>query len=140
VDGARKADLAAIHIARKALGWDEDTYRDVLQQQCGVRSSADLDAAGRRKWLVHLRRCVEQAKSSSPISTANRRPLTGPQAKVWSLWMQLADKGLVQARTMAAIDTWVARQTGVDRMVWLAPHQFNLVMESLKRWLERGAQ
>ena len=28
--GARRADLAAIHIAKQALGWDEDTYRDVM--------------------------------------------------------------------------------------------------------------
>lgn len=135
-DKARRADLAAIHVAKKALRWDDATYRDVLQKVCDVRSSADLDFAGRRRWLAHLRKCLGQAAPHA----AKRKPLTPMQAKVWSLWMQLADKKLVEARTMEAIDAWVARQTGVDRLVWLTPQQLDLAVESLKRWLSRGAK
>jgi phage gp16-like protein len=140
-DPTRKGDLAAIHVAKKALGWDDATYRDLLQEVCGVRSSAGLDFAGRRRWLAHLRKCEAQATTGkSAAARAKRKPLTGMQAKIWSLWMQLADKDLVQARTMAAIDAWVARQTGVDRMQWLTPAQLGLAVESLKRWLARGAE
>jgi phage gp16-like protein len=139
-DKARRADLAAIHVAKKELRWDDATYRDVLQEVCGVRSSADLDFTGRRRWLAHLRKCVAQATTTAKPAAARRKPLTRPQAKVWSLWMQLADKDLVHARTMPAINAWVARQTGVDRLEWLTPHQLSLVLESLKRWLARGAE
>lgn len=51
----RNADLAKIHIARKQLGMDEDTYRAVLWTVARVRSAKDLDDAGRHAVLDHLR-------------------------------------------------------------------------------------
>jgi hypothetical protein len=54
-DGARKADLAAIHIGKAALGWDDDFYRSILKAKCGVGSAALLDHAGRKRFLDHLR-------------------------------------------------------------------------------------
>ena len=35
--------LAKIHIAKKELALDEETYREILNSQFGVRSSASLD-------------------------------------------------------------------------------------------------
>ena len=56
----RTAELAKIHIGAKQLGLDGDSYREMLQAVAGVRSAADLDAAGRRAVLEHLRRCGAQ--------------------------------------------------------------------------------
>ena len=44
-----------IHLAKKDLGLDDDLYRSVLQELCGVESSADLDALGRRKLIAYFR-------------------------------------------------------------------------------------
>jgi phage gp16-like protein len=138
-DPVRKRDLAAIHVAKKSLGWDDSHYRDVLSAVCAVRSSADLDSAGRKRWLSHLQTCLDRTQPA-PKRQPVRKPLTGPQRKIWSLWMQLADKGLVTTRTLAAINSWVARQTGVHRLEWLTTAQEALVMESLKQWLQRGTE
>jgi phage gp16-like protein len=35
--------LAKIHIAKRDLGLDEETYREVLNSECGVRSAKFLD-------------------------------------------------------------------------------------------------
>jgi len=51
----RRKDLAMIHLAKKDLGLDDDLYRSVLQELCGVESSADLDALGRRKLIAYFR-------------------------------------------------------------------------------------
>lgn len=51
----RRKDLAMIHLAKKDLGLDDDMYRDILQQCCGVESSAELDAPNRRKLLAFFR-------------------------------------------------------------------------------------
>jgi phage gp16-like protein len=40
----RKSRLAAIHMGKKALNLDEDTYRDLLQSAAGVQSAADANA------------------------------------------------------------------------------------------------
>lgn len=141
--GARKADLAAIHIAKAALGWDDDFYRTVMQAKCGVRSAGELDYAGRKRFLAHLQACGWQGGprgrpgAGDGASGRSRAPLTAPQRKMWSLWQQLADAGLVDNRRMPALLAFVKRQTGVDRLEWLTAQQEDLVLESLKRWLRR---
>lgn len=142
VDGpnGRRNDLAAIHICKAKLRLDEDEYRDVMATVCaGVRSSADLDFAMRKRFRAHLEACVARqggvAGSRNP--GAKRAPLTPSQRKMWALWMQLADAGLVQQRTMAALTAYAKRQTGVERLEWLNRWQDTAVIESLKAFLER---
>jgi phage gp16-like protein len=137
-DGARRADLAAIHVAKKALGWDEDTYRDVLSTVCsGIRSSADLDHTGRKRWLAHLAACQAQAGIARP--QAPKRAPWGPQLrKLWSLWQQLADKKLVSDRSREALQAWATNQTGVSRLEWMNAHQTDQIVNQAKAWLKRA--
>ncbi len=53
----RRRDLAAIHAAKRDLAMTDDAYRDILWSVARVRSSADLDQAGRSKVLDHFRAC-----------------------------------------------------------------------------------
>ena len=69
------------------------------------------------------------------------KPLTPVQRKMWSLWQQLADAGLVDNRKMPALLAFVKRQTAVERLEWLNAKQEDLVVESLKKWLKsRGVE
>ena len=61
----RQKDLAKIHIAKKQLGLDDATYREMLMQVSGVDSAADLNAAGRRQVLAHLGRSGFSARRRS---------------------------------------------------------------------------
>ena len=131
---SRNADLAAIHIGKKALHWDDSTYRDLLWTICQVRSAGDLDFAGRKRFLDHMRKCGFDHKGGGE---ARRRPFTGLQGKIWSLWQQLADAGRVRDRRMTSLDTWVKAQLGVDKMLFLNPQQQGLAVERLKAWLAR---
>ncbi len=70
----RTRELGAIHIAAKRLGLDDDGYRDMLQAIAGVRSAADLDAAGRRAVLDHLRRMGGMPQPSTQASPSADRP------------------------------------------------------------------
>jgi len=51
----RIAALAKIHIGKKQLGMDEETYRAMLQQVAGVSSIRDLDSQGIDVVLAHFR-------------------------------------------------------------------------------------
>lgn len=138
-DGARRADLAAIHVAKKALGWDDDTYRDIMAAVCRVRSAGELDFAGRKRFLAHLRACQEQKGIATPAKRA--KAPWGPKLKLlWSLWQQLADAGLVADRSRAGLATWATRQTGVSSLEWLKPQQLDLVLNSAKGWLDRKGE
>lgn len=129
---SRRADLAAIHIGKKALFWTEDEYRDLLWTVCQVRSAGDLDFAGRKRFLDHMRACG--FKDTKP---AGRAPLSPMQGKIWSLWQELADAGRIKERRMPGLDAWVHRQTGVHKMLWLNPQQQDQVVDHLKQWLKR---
>ena len=53
----RRRDLATIHMVKKHLGMDDAAYRDILWSVARVRSSSELDQAGRNKLLDHFRAC-----------------------------------------------------------------------------------
>lgn len=143
-EGARKGDLAAIHIAKAALRLDEDSYRDLMATVCGgIRSAGQLDFTGRKRFLAHLQACLKAQGLAAPKAARRvvQAPLSPTQKKMWALWMQLADVGLVQARTMAALVAFAHRQTGVDRLEWLNNNQERLVIDSMKAWLKsRGEE
>lgn len=70
----RNTDLAKIHVARKQLGMTEDDYRAMLWTQGRVKTSSDLDHAGRQRVLDHLKACgfkpVASAKPKRPARPA----------------------------------------------------------------------
>lgn len=137
--GARRADLAAIHMAKAALGWDDDTYRDILFAVARVRSSAELDFGGRKRWLAHLRACQQQM-GIAPRAGFKPTPWSPPLRALWSLWQRLADAGLVHERGRDALQAWAKRQTGVDRLEWLTTQQLDAVLASAKLWLARAGR
>lgn len=51
----RTSQLTLIHVGRQELGMDDGTYRDMLWTLGRVRSAKDLDEAGRRQVIDHLR-------------------------------------------------------------------------------------
>jgi len=135
----RQLDLAKIHMAKKALGWDDSTYRDILWTVSQVKSAGDLDFAGRKRFLDHLTKCGWKGDTKSPSAPAKpvRKPLTPSQRLMWALWQQLADAELVDNRKMPALNAFVKRTVQVDRMEWLTWPQESVVIEALKKWLER---
>lgn len=135
--GARRADLAAIHMAKAALAWDDDMYRDIMFTVCRVRSSAQMDFTGRKRFLEHLRKC-QQEMGIQPRGDWKPKPWSPPLRALWSRWQQLADAGLVHERSRDALQAWVKRQCGVDRLEWLTTHQLDALLASAKLWLARA--
>jgi hypothetical protein len=138
----RNRDLGTIHLAKKELMQagrflSDDDYRAMLWTQARVRSAADLDHAGRRKVIEHLKSLGFNASTRRGGAHQVRGRLTPKQKLCWSLWQQLADANAVNDRTMKALAAYVARQTGVQRVEWLNAAQEDLVIESLKQWLGR---
>lgn len=136
--GARRADLAAIHIAKAALGWDDDTYRDVMATVCGgARSAGALDYARRKTWLAHLQACQRQA-GLLPAEKARRAEWSPKLRKLWGRWQQLADAGLVRSRDRQALQEWATNQAGPSRLEWLTEPQIDMLLDRAAGWLKRG--
>lgn len=128
----RNRDLAKIHLAKKQLGLDEETYRDMLWTVARVRSSSDLDMAGRIRVLHHLK-----SRGFKPA----RSGLSRPQARLaHHIWGRMADAGVVQRDGHSA---WLLANTrhingiGFRAFDFCSPEALNQVIEQLKKWAER---
>ena len=143
---SRNNDLAAIHIAQKALGLSKEDAEYLKIGITGKASAADMTVPQRRMLLAHLSR-LQAIKDGQPKPayrgarrSLERSPGDGQDAR-WSkaraLWALLAQAGVVKLDTDAALTSYVKRQTGMEAWRFLNGYQVNTVIESLKRWCLR---
>lgn len=135
-DDVRRRELAMIHVAKKQLGMEDDAYRALLWSIARVNSAADLDWAGRKQLLDHMKKCGFKARP--PKKGGGRELEDDPQSKmILALWLQLHNQGVVRDPSERALAAWVKRQTGVDAIRWLRRDQKVALIESLKAWADR---
>ncbi len=150
---------AAIHVAKKQLGLDEETYRDLLTRVTGKNSSADMSPAERSSVLAEFRRLgfeptppatrvnpyrPSEKSAEERVDSRQRRgamDLQGPYAgKIRALWIAGWHLGVVKDRTDTALVAFVRRQTGIDHVSWVRdPQDAMKAIEALKAWLAREA-
>lgn len=127
----RSRELAAIHVAKKQLGLDDDTYRDMLWTVARVRSAGDLDHAGRQAVIEHLRRrgFTKAFKQAAPRNFGTKPAVPADrQALVDKLEALLTDgaKPWNYARAMAK------RMYGVDQLEWARADQLRGLIAALE--------
>lgn len=129
----QKREIQLIKIAQKQLGMDDDTYRAMLWSVARVKSSTELDFAGRKKVLDHLQACGFKRTKPQPRALAD-----DPQSKkIRALWLELHAAGKVRNPSETALAAFVKRQTGRDALQWLTAREASNVIEELKKWLAR---
>ncbi|NNV20675.1 regulatory protein GemA [Ochrobactrum pseudogrignonense] len=127
---------AAIHVAKKQLGLDDDTYRAICLRVTGKHSSASMSEGERIKLIDEFRR-----QGFKPASKGSRKRLEGKFAgKLQALWIAGWNLGVFDNRADEALIAFVHRQTGVDHVRFLHhASDARAVIESLKKWIERKA-
>lgn len=157
----RRSDLAKIHIAKKDLALDDETYRHIIREVGKVESgsSADLTPLGRTRVLQHFRSkgwkprrsCAQHTqicaqptqKRITPAGAILANP--GQVGKIRSLWIQMADAGAIRDRTEQGLRRWVRSTTrryhpqkaGYSAPEFLPARAAQLVIEQLKGWAKR---
>jgi phage gp16-like protein len=152
----RRRDLSKIHIAKKDLALDDDTYRVIVSQIGGAASgsSADLDLAGRRKVLEHFKskgwkprkaRASRAAKSAARTSGGEILASDGQVKMIRSIWIQMSDAGVIKNRMEQGLRAWVKAETrryhrykaGYSAPEFLPAWVAQKVIEHLKGWAGR---
>lgn len=134
------AQLKLIHVARRTLGLDEDTYREMLIHVAGVGSATDLDQTGFEKVLKHLRACGFKKIGGRKRLSRPRPGATRPEGKVVSLaTAKQIDKintlaGLIQWRSANGLELWLQKRMGIQRV--RTDYDAYLVTEGLKKMFE----
>ena len=128
----RNRDLAIIHMAKKQLGWDEETYRDVLEMRTGKSSSGKLTAKERSDFIDHL---------SSFGFKVQRKPFrklnSAEQRKALALWMEIKNRGYLN-NSQASLESLFPK-LGIQtaKLEWLTGAEVRKLIEALKSWIER---
>ncbi len=128
--------LAAIHVARKQLGLDDDAARDLYAVVTGKRSLREMSAGEQDRVVQELRR-----RGFKQASTGSRKQLEGKYApKLQALWIAAWNLGIVENRSDEALISFVKRQAQVDHVRFLHdPSDAAKAIEGLKAWMTRAA-
>lgn len=130
----RNPSLAKIHIAKKQLGLDDETYRAMLLQHGGVTSAKDLTPLGAAKVLHHLEKAGFKPKAAD--HGKHPKPAAGRAALVRKVEAQLADAG----RPWDYVDAMAKRMFKVDKLDWLDEEQLGKVVAALAYDAKRRAK
>lgn len=129
--------IKLLHVARRDLGMEEDTYRAVIASvsQGRTRSSKDLRLSEMDVVLEHMKQCGFTIKSATPQS----RPLAddGQSRKIRALWLSLHQSGKVRDSSEAALASFIKRMASVEALQWLTAPQASRIIEYLKQWQNR---
>jgi len=123
----RRTDLAKIHIAKKQLGMDEDTYREMLRSVAGVDSAGKLTAAGRRKVLDHLAAAGFAGKKKDYPGRPKMRGLGDAAGLMRRIEACLAEAG----RPWAYVHGMAKHMFGVDRVQWCDADELRKIVAAL---------
>jgi Protein of unknown function (DUF1018) len=140
-EARRKAMLAKVHIGRKRLCLDDETYRAVIAQVCsGKRSAADLDEAELGKLLDYFKSVgfVEGISFTSKLADFDDAE---PQHRlIRALWADLVKFKIIRNGSEKSLQAFIKRVAKIDNIRWLGPRESNAVIEGLKAMRARGTQ
>lgn len=142
-DNGRRALLAKVHLAKKDLRLDDDTYRDILERITGRRSSAQCSVGELEDLVAHFRAqgFVPKTIAGGRQDAAARRgsrPADHPVAKkARAMWISLHQLGVVENASEQALEAFAKRQLGVERMQWMDQGLGFKLIEALKAMAER---
>jgi len=123
--------IKLIHVAKRQLGLDDDTYREMLQSVTGKTSTASMT----NRELLAV--CDALKKKGFKVSRPRAMDNSEQAKKIRSLWLELADAGIVRNRSEVALLAYVRRITKTERMEWCTVKQLQAVIETLKAWGSR---
>lgn len=124
-----------VHVAKRELGMDDDSYREALHAATGKRSTSGMSVAELDAVMLHMKRCGFKVRLNPKPS----RPLDlrAESRKIRALWILLRDLGAIQNSSEEALGAYIKRMTGVDALQWINGQQAERVIEGLKKWALR---
>jgi phage gp16-like protein len=128
-DPRRSKQIAAIHAAKRDLGMDEDTYRQMLEQITGQRSAAGLTSQQRHAVLDHLKKSGAKLNPKKRVAQHPQTPHTlDTKPLLQKIEALLADMKLPWAYAHAI----GKQQTGIQKLEWIRrPEDLQAVVAAL---------
>jgi phage gp16-like protein len=123
----RQRDLARIHLAKKHLGLDDETYRELLLGLTGKSSAGEMNR--RERWTV-LQEVTRLGARASKVKGDPGKPQAPAPEKarlLAKIEAQLSEAGYPWAYANAM----ACRMFGVDLVQWCYPDQLRRIVAAL---------
>ena len=144
----RNSLMAQVHIARKELMLDDDTYRSSLHSATGKISCADMGVMDLYKvvqWFKdHGWKPKSKGRKYSPKSGQRDVNEKNQREKIRALWIGMAKQGLIRDGSERGLGNWVRRMTakhnggiGWQALEFVPEDWLTPLIEDLKRWKMR---
>lgn len=141
----RQRLIRLIHVAKRDLSLDDDTYRSILLRFGRKESSSDLTVPELEQVLEHLKRSGFKVRSKGKpakpkaVKAKPSRPLAqdAESKKIRALWLFLHELGAVNNPSEEALASYVKRIAGVDALQWISGEQAERLIETMKKWAMR---
>lgn len=141
----RQRLIRLIHVAKRDLSLDDETYRSILQRFGRKESSSDLTVPELEQVLEHLKRSGFKVRSKGKpakpkaVKAKPSRPLAqdAESKKIRALWLFLHELGAVNNPSEEALASYVKRIAGVDALQWISGVQAERLIETMKKWAMR---
>ena len=133
--------IQIIHVAKRKLSLDDDSYQGLLDGATGKSSCKDMTVPELKRVLLAMRQKGFADTSIGSKAKKDSSKCNTPQAKkIRHLWLNLASTGQLKDKSEKALLSYVKRLTGVGRMEWCNGAQLSSVIESLKNWVQRATE
>lgn len=130
--------LAKIHIAKKALDLDDDTYRQMLQTVTGKDSAKTLTLTECDKVLTHCKKLGWKPKASTKNKTTDRDWRAPRIRLINQLWEQLGQAGALRNPSNEGLLRFCKPMMTVPKLEWASSQALNNIVEALKAWQARA--
>lgn len=123
----RNGQLSKIHIAKKDLCLDDDTYRALLKRVAGVSSAKDLAPRQLSAVLAEFQRLGWKARPAAKAGRKAPNPAADREKLVGKIEAFLAEA----KRSWAYADGMALRMFQVERVEWLDAGQLQRLVAAL---------
>ena len=133
--------IKLIHVAKRDLGMENDSYRAIIKKVTKNRtdSTKDCTALELERVISHLKKAGFKVRKPKTAQPKEARPLAtgGEVSKVRALWLLLHEIGAVKNPSESALNAYVKRVTNIEDLSWLNGDQLTILIETLKKWAVR---
>lgn len=137
-DAMRKQLIAKIHVAKKQLKLDDDSYRGLILGATDDKADSCKDCTEYHLEQVMTAMVNQGFKPVVTTSKVKLSPVTRDKAdptqvdKIRAQWIDMHQQGIIRDRSDTAIQRFAKRLTKVDRLDWLDTKQCQTVLAALK--------
>ncbi|WP_087022467.1 gp16 family protein [Thaumasiovibrio subtropicus] len=137
----RNQVIKLIHIAKRELGLDDETYRQMLgtltgKTSCKAMRLLELDAV-----LNHLKENGFKQRERKPfkgrLSPKSGNTMHPEIDKIRALWIGMYKEGVVRDGSETELNNFVKRTTGIENVGWLDKKLACQLINTLKSWQKR---